>query len=128
MTMIHECGLISFAILALGGLALAVCLVAVALALWKPRVGLVLSVLAVAASCGVPALGVVGTMYGRSITEGAISGASIDPDVKARIREAGYAEAAQCTTLGAGTGALPILLSFAALSVAFLRRQTRAAQ
>lgn len=123
MDMIRECGFMAWVVLALGVLAVLVGLIALAVAIFKPRVGLALGVLALAVSCGVPGAGVAGTAYGRSVTESALSGPSVDEETKARIREQGHAEAAQCTTLGLGTGALPLLLSIAALGVAFFRRK-----
>ena len=125
MQMIRECGFVAYVVLALGLLAVVVALVAVSIAILKPRIGLVLSVLALAVSCGAPGAGVAGTLWNRSKIEDALSGASVDPSQRERIREIGQAEAAQCTTLGLGTGALPLLLSIAALGVAFMRRKAR---
>lgn len=125
MQMIRECGFMAYVVLALGLLAVVVGLVAVSIAILAPRIGLVVSVLALAVSCGVPGAGAAGTMWNRSKIEDALAGASVDPAQKERIREIGQAEAAQCTTLGLGAGALPLLLSIAALGAAFMRRKSR---
>lgn len=123
METFRECGWPAFVVLGLGGLAVLAGLVALAVAIFKPRVGLVLGVVALAVSCSVPAMGAGGTVLGRSKVDEALSGGGIDPTHKERIRQVGYQEAGQCTTLGASLGALPLVLSLVALGVAALRRK-----
>jgi hypothetical protein len=123
MEMVRDCGFVSFLLIALGVLAAVIGLVALALGFVKPRWGAILGALALALSCSVPGVGALGTVHGRSITDGAVSGASITPEQRERIRAAGYAEAATCTTLGGGIGALPILLALGALGLGFARRK-----
>jgi hypothetical protein len=127
MEAFRECGFPAFAVLALTIVAMVIGLVAVSLAILKPRIGLILSALALAVSCSVPGTGAAGTAYGRRMVEGAVSGASVAPELRERIRQQGYAEAAQCTSLGVGFGALPLLLSLGALGLAFARRRAKPA-
>lgn len=126
MEAFRECGFMSFAVLLLGVIAVVLGLIAVALALLKPRIGLVLAVVALAASCGVPGSGAAGTLLGRMKVDEAVSGGAINPEMRERIRAVGYAEARQCTTLGGVVGALPLVLALGALGVAFARRRADA--
>ncbi len=98
-------------------------LVALGLGFVKPRYGLIAGVVALAFSCSVPGMGVIGMVRGRQVIESAISGASVNPEQKARIRAEGYRESGECTTLGLGVGALPLLLALAALGVGLGRRK-----
>jgi hypothetical protein len=125
MEAFRECGFPAFLVLALAIIAMVVGIVALSLAILKPRWGLVLSALALAVSCSVPGSGAAGTAYGRQMVEDAVGGESIDPSMRQRILKQGYQEAGQCTTLGVGFGALPLLLSLGALGVAFARRRTK---
>lgn len=125
METFRECGWPAFAVLGLGILSVLLAMVALGVALARPRVGLVLGGVALAVSCSVPGMGVGGTMMGRSTVDAAVSGASISPDQRERIRAQGYQEASQCTSLGVGFGALPGVLSLAALALGGLRRRAR---
>ncbi|MFO0571234.1 MAG: hypothetical protein U0263_36730 [Polyangiaceae bacterium] len=124
MEAFRECGFPAFLVLALGILAVLGGLVALGVAIAKPRAGLVLGVVALALACVVPAAGVGGTLLGRQKTDEAVSGVSIDEGQRERIRIQGYAEASQCTTIGAGAGALPFVLALAALGLAVARRKS----
>lgn len=86
--------------------------------------GLALAALVLSVCVG--GVGVLGTMRGRAVTEEAISGESIDPTQKAMIKEEGYKESADCTTIGLGAMVLPLLLSVGALAMAALKKQPAA--
>jgi len=123
MEMFRECGWPAFAVLGLGVLAVLAGMLALGVAIFRPRAGLVLGVVALAVSCSVPAMGAGGTVMGRGRVDEALSGASVDPGAKQRIRAQGYQEAGQCTTLGASFGALPLMLALGALAVGALRKK-----
>jgi hypothetical protein len=125
MEMFRECGFVAFVVLAAALLALVAAIVALCVAALTRRFGVAVAVMALALALVVPALGAVGTLWGRNVTDSAISGESIDPAQRERIRQAGYQEAAQCTSLGAMTGALPVLLSVVACVIAVVRRRPR---
>ena len=127
MQMFRECGFMAFVVAFIGIVAVLLGIVALSLAIFKPRWGVVLGVVALAVSCSTPGAGALGTVLGKQKTDEALSGESVSPEDKARIREMGYAEAGQCTTLGASFGALPLLLGLAALGLGLLRRKTDAA-
>lgn len=126
MEMFRECGWPAFAVLGLAILSVLFAMVALGVAIAKPRLGVVLGGVALAVSCSVPGMGAGGTMLGRSTVDDAVSGASIAPDQRERIRAEGYQEAGQCTSLGLSFGALPGVLSLAALGLGGLRRRARA--
>ncbi len=120
-----ECGWAAWVILLLTIIAVAGALVAVGLAFFKPKWGLPFAVVAFGLTLCVPAAGVIGTSYGKSVVDGAVSGHSIDPAQRERIRKVGYEEAGTCTGLGLGFGALPGLLSILGLGIAIARRKGR---
>ncbi|MBI3206996.1 MAG: hypothetical protein HYZ29_35995 [Myxococcales bacterium] len=125
MEMFRECGWPAFAVLGLGVLSVLLAMVALGVAIARPRVGLVLGCVALAVSCSVPGVGVGGTTLGKSTVDAALSGASVAPEQRERIRAQGYQEAGQCTSLGVGFGALPWVLSVAAVAVGGLRRRAQ---
>lgn len=128
MEMFRECGWPAFVVLALAMVAVIVGMVALGVAIARPRAGLLLGVVAVAVSCSVPAMGAGGTMIGKSAVDRALSGPSVDPAQGERIRRVGYAEAGQCTNLGASFGVLPLVLAVAAIGVGALRKRPGVAQ
>src|SRR5262245_35324641 len=65
MENVREGGWPAFAALGVGGLAILVSVVALALALIKPRIGLILGVVALTVSFGPVAVGFGGMMWGR---------------------------------------------------------------
>jgi hypothetical protein len=123
--MFRECGWPAFAVLGLTVLAFLAGMIALGVAIFRPRVGVVLGAVALGVSCSVPAMGVGGTTIGRGVVDEAVSGGSIAPDQRERIRQVGYQEAAQCTTLGLSFGALPGVLALAALGVGAARRKVK---
>ena len=127
MNSFMECGWAAWIVLLLAIVAVAGGVVAIGLAILKPKWGLAIGLLAVGLAVLVPAAGVLGTLQGRNVVDGAISGHSVDPSMHEKIRTAGYAEAATCTSLGLTFGALPGLLSVAAIGVAAVRRKARPA-
>jgi hypothetical protein len=125
MDMFRECGGASFAISAFFLLSMLASLVALSLAVLKPKWGLVLSVVALAASCAPPAAGVVGTELGKRQIDQVLG--SVDPGQRERIRAVGEAEARQCTSLGLIAGGLPALLSVVALGIGAARKRSSSA-
>lgn len=107
-------------------LATAVALVALGLAIFSPKAGLVVAALALAFGCSPAGVGAYGTIHGQSVVDAAVSGASIDPAQRERIREIGYQEAAGCTTIGLVASGPALLLAAVALMVAFARRKPAA--
>jgi hypothetical protein len=123
MEMFLECGWSAWVTLLLGLVSLVVTGVALGLALMRNRFALALSFLALAIALSPAAAGVAGTYMGRNMVERALVG--VTPEQRERILAVGYAEAAQCTRLGLGFGALPMALGFAGIGVALVRRKTR---
>ena len=119
----QECGAAAWAVLFSAMLTAMIGLVAVGVAISGSKAGRVVAFVAFAFALLPAGCGVAGTSIGRSKVEGALAGESIEPDLKVRIRAQGYAEAAQCTSIGGVCGAPGILLSLAAIAVALTRRR-----
>ena len=124
MEAFRECGFPAFVILLVAVVGILLGLVAFSIAIFKPKAGLIIGSLAFLLAFATPIVGVVGTAMQRAKVEQALSGGSIDPAVKERIRKQGQLEASQCTSLGAFGSALPLLLSVGAMLFSFVRRQT----
>ncbi|MBK9266043.1 MAG: hypothetical protein IPM54_40445 [Polyangiaceae bacterium] len=122
MESFRECGWPAFAALAAGILATLVAITALALAVAKPRGSILLGVLALAMSLGAPGVGFAGMIWGRQQTDAALSGPSISPEFKQKIREAGYDEAGQCVPVGASIGVLPFVVAGIAIAVGFAQK------
>ncbi len=122
------CGWPAYA--AVGGslLGVLVALVALGLAIFKPRFGLALAVVAIAVALLPAGCGVGGTAYGRHRIDRVLDGDSIDPTQKERIREMGYAEASESTPIGLVATAPPLVIAALALPIAFLRRRRDSAE
>jgi hypothetical protein len=127
MEMFRNCGWPAFGALGVGILATLVGVVALALALMKPRVGIVVAVVAVAMSLGAPGVGVMGMYLGQQRVDDALSGPAVSPELKQRIREVGYDEARQCVPVGASIGVLPLIVAGIALAVGFARKNSATA-
>lgn len=119
----QECGWPAYAIVFFSIVSVVAGVVALALAALRFRYATVTSAIALALAAGAAALGPVGTLVQRRTIDDVLAGESIDPSQRARIREAGYAEAAQCTSIGLGAGALPLLLAAGAVVLALARRE-----
>src|SRR5690348_7123101 len=110
-----SCGAPSYLImlLAMGGFVAAIAAICVALLVARGRLGMIVALGAIVIGTASLAAGALGQMLGRSRTDealGMMSGSSaIDPEMRERIREEGYAESANCMSLGMYGGALPIL-------------------
>jgi hypothetical protein len=121
----RDCGFIAWLILLAGALGLAVGGVAVILALVaKGKVGLYAGLGSIVIAVGCLGLGAAGMFTGQSRTDGAISGESIDPSMKERIREEGYRESRQCVSVGGVNAAVPLLAGVVAVIIAMSRRRS----
>ena len=69
MEMFRECGWPAFVVLALAMVAVLVGMVALGVAIARPRAGLILGVVALATSCSVAAMGAGGTVIGKNATD-----------------------------------------------------------
>ena len=119
MESFRNCGWPAFAILLLAVLGFVVAAVAAGLAAARKRqAALIVGALGVALSLGALGGGPLGAAYGRSITDAAVAGNSIDPVLRESIRATGYAEAGACVPVGLSLGVLPALLSITALALA----------
>jgi hypothetical protein len=119
----QECGWAAYAVLLVSVVAFGVALAALAMAAARARFAPAVAAVVLALALLAASIGPVGTFSQRRMVEGAVSGEAIDPAMRARILAVGYAEAAQCTNLGLGFGALPLVLAAGALAFAFARRQ-----
>jgi hypothetical protein len=100
-----------------------VSVVALSLSVVKPRVGGAFALLSLAIALAPGGIGVLGTYLGHSRVDDVVASGAIDPAMKERIRQAGYAEAATCTTVGVGAMLPPLVLSGIALVIALARRK-----
>lgn len=123
MESFRNCGWPAFAALGMGSLAMVAGIVALALALIKPRVGIIVAVLAAAVSLGPAGIGFLGMLWGRQQVDSILASGVVDAESTERIRVAGYEEAAQCIPVGATISAVPVLLAGVALAVAFVRKK-----
>lgn len=122
--MVQACGWPAYAVLFFALVALVAALVALAMAALRVRNATVAATLALALAVAASALGPMGTFLQQREVDEILATESIDPAAKARIFEAGYAEAGQCTNLGLGFGALPLVLASVAIALAFARRSS----
>lgn len=118
------CGWPAFAAVGMSGLALFIAMVSLALAVAKPRIGGVMSLLALAFALGPGAVGFGGTLWGRSRVDSVLQGDAVAPEWKERIRTQGYEEAGACTSIGLVASAPPLLLAGLALVIALARRKS----
>ena len=119
-----ECGWPGYLVLLLGAIATMLGLVTVGLGLARARAGVVVGILAVVAALAPPAAGVLGSLLGRAKVDSILP--MVDPSQREHIRTAGYEEAGQCTNIGLGCGAAPLLLSLAGLGLVLARRRPAA--
>ncbi len=123
MESFRECGWPAFLSLGLGILATLVGVVALSMALLKPRASLVVGVFALASALGAPGAGVLGMVLGRQQTDAALAGPAISPDQKELIRVEGYREAGLCVPVGASLGVLPMVMAGLAIAVAVVKQK-----
>ena len=126
MDMIRNCGWPGYVVVLLAVIAVVVGIAALAVAALTRRFGVGMAIFALMLAVSVPAMGIVGTIMGRRVTDSALAG--VDAPMRERIRLQGHSEAAQCTALGGFGGILPGLLSMGALLVAIVRRASRERQ
>lgn len=110
-------------ILLFGLLGFAVALLACALAASRSRAALPAGMASVLLAVVIASLGILGVMWGRSMTNGAIAGESISPLQKERIQRAGYDESRSCSRFALAFGALPLLAGAAAMAVGVAARR-----
>jgi hypothetical protein len=118
-----ECGAAAFGVILLAAVGALLGLVAIGVSVYRTRWARAFAVFALAAALSAPALGIVGTFLGRHKVDGALSSGAVDPSIAESLRNEGYSEAAQCTNLGLGFGAAPVLLSLGGLVLAVVRRR-----
>lgn len=113
--MFRDCGSPAWGILlaALAGLMLA--LAALVVAALRLRRAWAWATMALVVSCLPFVGGVIGTLYGRSVSRRAVQSSSVSFGMRARILRQGYFEAQQCTRTGVTLGAVPLIGSAAAL-------------
>src|SRR5277367_3865602 len=112
----QECGWAAWLCLLIGFVGSGVGLAGLVLLATKVR-GVAAVAGGVAIALGVLAVGAgfFGQHTGLAMTEAALSGDSVDPAQKERIRAVGTAEAGQCVKVGAATGALPFVMGAVAV-------------
>ncbi len=121
---LRECGWAAWLCLLIGFAGAGVGIVGVILLATKAR-GAAMGAGVVALALGVLAVGtgIFGQQSGLARMESAISGTSIDPSQKERIRAVGTVEAAQCVSVGVATGALPFLMGAIAVGLGLALRK-----
>lgn len=118
MESFRECGWASFVSLGAGFIALILGIAALAVALGKPRAGVLVGALALVFSFGPPVVGFLGMLWGRHQTDAILASGVIDASVGNELQTQGYAEAAQCLPVGISIGVLPLVLAGVALVIA----------
>lgn len=123
MEMVKACGPTAFITILLGFLALACAVGAIAAAaLAKNALRIAAPAVALLMSLAVIACGGLGMALGYTRTDQVAEMPDLSATMREQIREQGHAEAQGCLTLGAGIGALPLLLSSIALVVGLVRK------
>jgi len=117
-----EFGWPAFAALGGGSLATLLGVVALALALIKPRTGLLLGIVALAASLGAPGVGFAGMLWARQRVDAILTSGVVDPEQTDRLRTEGYREAGQCISVGTTIGILPIVMAAIAIGIGAARK------
>jgi hypothetical protein len=114
----HDCGWAAWLCLLIGLLGTCVGVLGVAL-LATNRRSAAQAVGAFAIGVGILSFGagVLGRVTGMRNVEAALSSGTIEPSLAAEIRAEGTHEAGQCVTVGAGCGALPVLLGALAAGI-----------
>lgn len=110
-------------ILLFGVLGFAVALLAAALAASRSRAALPAGMASALLAAFIAALGILGVLWGRNMTNQAILGESISPLQKERIQRAGYDESRSCARFALAFGALPLLAGAAAMAVGVAQRR-----
>jgi hypothetical protein len=121
---VKECGWPAFVAIFFGLIGLAVGVVALVLAVAsKGRGGALAGMGAVVLAVVCAGVGAFGVWRGRAVVGAILGSEAIDPEMKERIREEGYKEAAQCMNVGLVDAAAPLVLGLIAVGVTFARRR-----
>jgi hypothetical protein len=112
----QEGGGMNFIILLLGAPGLLVGVTCIALAARRSSAARGFGALALAIVLLIASASIAGVVWGRITTDGAVSGASIDPALRERIRAKGYSEAMSCAKFGVAFALLPLVGGLVALS------------
>lgn len=126
--MFRECGATAYGITLVAFMATLLSIAALIAAAQRTRGGVAISVCALGFGMLVMLAGAGGTALGRHEVDRALgpidgnSGPMIDPARASELRIVGYAEAFQCTRLGAMSSVLPLALGATALLLALRRR------
>lgn len=122
--MFKDCGATAWVSLLLTLLALSLGVVALLVAMLSKSKPLAvgLSITALLLSFGIVGSGALGMFMGRNMAESAVSGEAVDPSVKERILEEGYAEASDCVTISLIFMVLPALLGAGATVASLLKK------
>src|SRR5262245_51608491 len=94
-----QCGWAAWMVLLLSIFGSAFGMVALIVAIIRPRAGVYVAAGALALALAAPAMGAVGQQMGRQKVNAVLSSDDIDPSEVERIRAQGYSEAAQCITI-----------------------------
>jgi hypothetical protein len=119
-----NCGMGALAMLFLGLFGLLACVLALLLTMTrKAMAGIISAAAAIALALLSFAAGPAFAMYGRSVTDNAVSTAGLSVPDQERLRAAGYAEAESCVSVGLSLGAMPLVAGVIALLVAIRARK-----
>lgn len=121
-TAIMECGWMAWPTIVAGTGGVALAFIGIGLGIARMRsVALGVSALALVFAALAFGGGWLGRSLGRSTVDDVI--AAVDPDVRDELREEGYREAAQCTTVGGAAATPALLVGTGALALALIRRR-----
>lgn len=127
MESFRNCGWPAFAALGMGTLALIMAIAAIAMALLKPRLGVIVAIVALAMSVGPGGVGFLGMLWQRQQVDSILAAGVIEPQSIERIRTIGYEEAAQCVPVGGVISVVPMFFAGIALVVSLVRKKNETA-
>lgn len=124
MESFQECGWAAFGALGVGTLVTLFGVVALAMALIKPRTGMILGIAALGLSLAPVGVGFVGMLWGRQQTDSILMSGVISSEHVDEIRAQGYSEASQCIPVGMTISGLPFLIAGAAVALGAIRKSS----
>lgn len=127
MESFRNCGWPAFAALGMGTLAMIMAVAAIAIALLKPRMGVIVAIVALAMSVGPGGVGFLGMLWQRQQVDSILAAGVIEPQSIERIRAIGYEEAAQCVPVGGVISVAPMFFAGIALVVSLVRKKNETA-
>ncbi|HVR21398.1 MAG TPA: hypothetical protein VMS65_16910 [Polyangiaceae bacterium] len=122
----QACGAASWLVMLVAIIAIPLSMLAVALTIGRVRAAKVVAGLAFIVALLPVGIGAVGMSLGRAKVDAILESGVVDPTLRERLRIEGYKEADGCGLVGIGFGAFPLVISLAAIALAFVLVPKRA--